>query len=207
MAVTADWIGNADVQAYQGKINWLTGTIKCALLSAVPNPTTAVHWSDVSANEVTGTGYTAGGATVTSPTLTYTAANSWATAWAASTAYAAGAVVRPATGNGYLYQCVTAGSSGATAPTWPTVVGQDVTDGTVTWVCAGTGIVQFSSAAVSWANATISAVAAVFYDATSGVATTEPLIGVQNFGGTVSSTNGTYQLSPDSLGWLVTFPS
>ena len=53
-----------------------------------------------------------------------------------TTAYALYTVVEPATRNNYRYRCTTAGTSGSSPPTWPTTVGQTVTDGTVTWTCA-----------------------------------------------------------------------
>lgn len=56
---------------------------------------------------------------------------------ATSTEYSAGDIVRPATANGYIYICQTAGTSSASAPTWPTVIGTTVVDGTVTWRCYG----------------------------------------------------------------------
>lgn len=66
--------------------------------------------------------------------------------WTASTAYTtAWGVVVPgwktnSTGtptNANWYKCTVAGSSGASQPTWPTTVGNTVTDGTVTWQCMG----------------------------------------------------------------------
>jgi hypothetical protein len=39
------------------------------------------------------------------------------------------------TGNGYYYECTTAGTTGATEPTWPIIPGNTVVDGTVTWTC------------------------------------------------------------------------
>ena len=57
------------------------------------------------------------------------------TVWLASHAYALGDVVVPTAGleNGFRYECTTAGTSGATAPTWSTAEGGTTTDNTVTW--------------------------------------------------------------------------
>jgi hypothetical protein len=60
---------------------------------------------------------------------------------AVSTSYDFGAKVIPSTANGRLYQCIVGGTSGATAPTWPTNInariGAQITDGTATWKDAG----------------------------------------------------------------------
>jgi len=56
-------------------------------------------------------------------------------AWAASTAYSLGDFVHATTFNGFRYECTTAGTSGASEPTWPLVEGDTVDDGTVTWTC------------------------------------------------------------------------
>lgn len=53
--------------------------------------------------------------------------------WAASTAYASGDYVIPTTPNGRLYKCTTAGTSGASEPTWPTTDGGTVNDGGAVW--------------------------------------------------------------------------
>lgn len=56
-------------------------------------------------------------------------------AWAATTAYSLGDRVEPTTPNTYVYEVTTAGTSGGSEPTWPTVVGSTVVDGTVVWTC------------------------------------------------------------------------
>lgn len=50
----------------------VTGTLKCALVTSAYTPNQNLHdfWDDVSANEVTGTGYTAGGNAAATPTVT-----------------------------------------------------------------------------------------------------------------------------------------
>ena len=56
-------------------------------------------------------------------------------AWVAGTAYKPDDVVESASRNGYRYRVTVAGTSAASAPTWPTTIGVTVTDGTVTWKC------------------------------------------------------------------------
>ncbi|RJE90654.1 hypothetical protein D3P07_00655 [Paenibacillus sp. 1011MAR3C5] len=56
-----------------------------------------------------------------------------ATTWMASTAYTVGQAVVPATANGFVYVCKTAGTSNAFAPTWSTISGETVNDGSVAW--------------------------------------------------------------------------
>ena len=60
--------------------------------------------------------------------------------WAASRPRVVGDVVRSAasTTHGYGYICTAAGTSGTSAPTWPTTLGATVTDGTAVWTCART---------------------------------------------------------------------
>ncbi|MDI6815278.1 MAG: hypothetical protein QMC90_04280 [Dehalococcoidales bacterium] len=61
--------------------------------------------------------------------------NKAAPAWAANTAYALGDKVEPTTKNNCVYECTTAGTSGATEPTWTTNEGSTVADNTVVWTC------------------------------------------------------------------------
>lgn len=60
------------------------------------------------------------------------------TTWAATTAYLLNALVRPTAENGFFYRATVAGTSAASAPTWPTTIGNTVVDGTITWRCEGT---------------------------------------------------------------------
>ncbi|MBI3599119.1 MAG: hypothetical protein HY097_00545 [Nitrospinae bacterium] len=57
--------------------------------------------------------------------------------WGASTSYTANNFVYRTTGSGHIYGAITAGTSGATEPTWPTDIGAVVADGTVVWQEAG----------------------------------------------------------------------
>jgi len=59
------------------------------------------------------------------------------TAWTASTAYTLGQFVVPTAGleNGFRYECTTVGTSGSSAPTWPTTEGATVADNTAVWTC------------------------------------------------------------------------
>lgn len=62
--------------AGQGQIDIDSVTIKCALVVAAYTPDQNLHdfWSDVSANEVSGSNYTAGGNACASPTVTMSGA-------------------------------------------------------------------------------------------------------------------------------------
>ncbi len=59
--------------------------------------------------------------------------------WAPNTSYAAGNLITPSTGNGYYYMANPGGVSGNSAPTFPTTVGDTVTDGNtgLTWTNMG----------------------------------------------------------------------
>lgn len=107
MAVTAYWYANAFVNAFtQAKpLDWDTNTIKCLLTTSTytPNQDTHASLADIT-NEVTGTGYTTGGATLASKTnattnnvITLDAAD---TAWSSSTITARRAVIYDSTGGG-----------------------------------------------------------------------------------------------------------
>lgn len=75
MAVTAKLYGNAILKMLNKEIDWDSDTIKVALCTSsyTPNQDTHDYFDDVVANEITGTGYTAGGATLASKTTNYDA--------------------------------------------------------------------------------------------------------------------------------------
>lgn len=141
-----------------------------------PNKLTQSTVSQLTNELAAGNGYTVGGVAAAA-TRTKTDANSWGTSRAASTAYTVGTVVRPATGNGLLYRATTAGTTGSTLPTYPTVVGQTVTDGGVVWQCVGSSITVITTANPVWAAASFSGVRyAVLSYRNAGTAATQPLI-------------------------------
>ena len=55
-----------------------------------------------------------------------------------ATPYTAGEILIPYYNNGHYYRCATTGTSSTSEPSWPTTNAATVTDGTVTWVEAGT---------------------------------------------------------------------
>ncbi len=200
MAVTAKWYANAFLKMLAKEISWSSDTIKVALTTSSYSPSQATHdYFDDVTDEVTGAGYTAGGATLASKTIAY-AASSTLTAWAANTAYVVGDVVRKTADNGHCYRCIIAGTShAATEPTWPTVTGQVVTDNTATWAEYGAGIVKLDATDTSWTNSTITARIAVIYVAT-GTASTSALLGYVDFGADKTTTDGTFLLTWDGDG-------
>ena len=74
MAVTGFWYGNAFKSAFNKEIDLDTDVLKVMLCTSAytPNQDTHQYKSSIT-GEVVGTGYTAGGATLTSPTVVYTA--------------------------------------------------------------------------------------------------------------------------------------
>lgn len=129
--------GNFLVKALNKEVDWDTDTIKVALCTSsyTPNQDTHDYFNDVT-NEVTGTGYTAGGNTLASKTITYDDANN---------------------------------------------------------------VIILDAADTTWASSTITARYAVVY-ASTGTASTSPLIGYVDFGSDQSSTNGNFTITWDSTG-------
>lgn len=107
MAVSAFLYGSFPAKLANGEIDWDTDTVKVALLNSGHTPSQDSHdyFSDVSANEVTGTGYTAGGVQLTNVSVSYTAASNTQTfdadnvVWSGSTITARYAVVYVDTGS------------------------------------------------------------------------------------------------------------
>jgi len=92
MAVGANWYGLGFVALANKEIDWTGDTIKMALLDSgyTPDLDADDYFDDVSADEITGTAYTAGGEALTGRTAPYAAGTnifslksadvSWATA-------------------------------------------------------------------------------------------------------------------------------
>lgn len=210
MAIVATPYRQFTARALAAGVNFNADTIRCILEAPgsaySPNPDTDVYKDSISFTEVaTGGGYTTGGVALAGKSVTYTAANSWGTSWAATTAYVVGQVVRPAAGNGHLYRVLTAGTTAGSAPTWPTNAGGTVADGTVTWEEIGAGVTVLTATSPSWPTSTIAAKAAIYFDDTP--ASNKPLIARVDFGGTVSTTAGTFTVTIDPILGILYVPT
>jgi hypothetical protein len=105
MAVTTKWFGKALLAAFNKEVDWNSDTIKIALVTSSYTFDQDAHdyFNDIT-NEVSGTGYIAGGQTLTSCTATYDGPSNTLTldaadpSWATSTITARGAVVYVSTG-------------------------------------------------------------------------------------------------------------
>lgn len=74
MAVTAYWFGLAISAILNKEVDWAADAIKVALCTSTYTPSQDTHdYFDDITNEVVGTGYTAGGAALGTPTIGYTA--------------------------------------------------------------------------------------------------------------------------------------
>lgn len=146
MTVTAYWYGYALAKAFGStqatgtpSFDWLSDTIKVALLNSSYSPSQDTHkfFSEVDSREVSGTGYTAGGATLSNKTMDYTAGtnvvafkNGAATTWPTSAITARYAVIYKS------------GSNAATSPLLGYVdFGANVVSNagtfTITWAAGG----------------------------------------------------------------------
>ncbi|MFI2208686.1 hypothetical protein [Streptomyces sp. NPDC020141] len=76
---TGKWFGPAIGKVLGKQLDLVNDSIKVALVagSYTPNQDTHDEWADVSANETSGTGYTAGGKVLASKTMTYDSTNNW----------------------------------------------------------------------------------------------------------------------------------
>ena len=133
---TGKFYGNAIVKAFNKEIDWNSDTVKVALVTSTytPNQDTHDYWNDVSGNEATGTGYTAGGVTLTNATVTYDSGTNVVkldaddVSWTASTITARYAVIYVSTGDastspliGYVdFGTDQSSSSGTFAINWST---------------------------------------------------------------------------------------
>lgn len=105
MATTKTY-GSLIAKAFNKEVDFDTDTIKVALLTSsyTPNQDTDDYWNDISSFEVTGTGYTTGGATLGNKSVTYTSGTNVTkfdgddVSWTSSTITARYAVVYVATG-------------------------------------------------------------------------------------------------------------
>lgn len=106
MAVSAKLYGNAILKAFNKEIDFEADTIKCMLCtnSYTPDQDTHDYKADIT-NEVSGTGYTAGGATLGTKAASYTAGTNVAkfdaadVSWSSSTITARYAVLYVDTGS------------------------------------------------------------------------------------------------------------
>lgn len=208
--VTFEWFSKAFANEQGGEvsgdafaIDYLSDTIKCALLTstAAPNKDTWETWADIT-NEVVGAGYTTLGAALASKTLVVTPADSWGVSRANSTAYAVGDIVRPAAANTFVYRCIVAGTSGGGLPTYTTNIGESFADGGVTWTNLGKAIVAWDAADPSWATSTITARYAIIFKDT-GTAGTSPLMILGTFSADVISSGGTFAITLPTSGFGV----
>ena len=206
MTVLATWYRNALAQSFSAKsVDWDSDSLKLTLHTSSYTPDLDAHvFVSSLTNELsTAAGYTSGGVTLTSPTVTYTAAASWGTSRANSTAYTVGQIVRPASSDGFLYRCIQAGTSAGTLTTLTTGVGNNTTDSGVIWDCVGKGIVVLDAADASWSTATFTGVRyGVISDRTPGTAATQPLLGLIDFVTDQAGGGGLFQIVFDAQGIL-----
>jgi hypothetical protein len=138
--------GRLALSLFNKEIDYEADTIKAALVTSSYTPSQDNHdyWDDVSANEVSGTGYTAGGATLGSKTITYDGASNKTTLDAADVTWAASTLT--------ARYCVIYDDSPATAATKPLIAyidfgaNQSSSAGTFTVSWSAQGVVTMTMA-------------------------------------------------------------
>lgn len=202
------WSHYAKAKALAGDLDYPADDIRLALMAAAYTPAaplTSQWWADVVASELAnGSGYTTNGVALANKSAAVTEANSWGTSRAATTAYTTGQIVRPASGNGHLYRAQSSGTTGSSTPTYPTTVGDQVADGTVTWEEWGAAILLLTSDPATWTGLSLTGVRYAWaYDRTPGSDATRPLLFLVDLGAAQTITNTAYSIGPDStLGWV-----
>ncbi|MCD2193530.1 hypothetical protein LQ327_09055 [Actinomycetospora endophytica] len=196
-----------DLKAYTKQINLSTDALWLVLLSPsyTPNYDTHILYSDVSGFELaSGGGYTPGGIQLTGQAISYVTAASWSYSWAASTPHVVDDVVRPSSANGFLYRYTGAGTSGSSAPAFPTTPGVAVADGTATLECVGSGVTQISASNVTWGAPFTAGPAryAALIDKTPG---TPILIGLSDFGSSITGQSGAFSEQWNAEGIFLLF--
>jgi hypothetical protein len=192
-----------------GLVNWSGNTALTVTLHTsayVPDRANHALVSQLSNELAAGSGYSTGGVTLTNPVVTTTVANSWSATWATGATYRVGQVVRPTVGNGLLYQVTTAGVSAAGEPTWPTTIGECVTDGSVHWSCAGRAMVQLdaNNLAPGWTGFSAGPFRhVVLSDRLPVGAASQTLIGVWSYTGDQVGGSGDYDLVFDAAGLIL----
>ena len=144
MAVTAKWFGKAFLSVFNDEIDWDSDTIKVALATDTYTPDQDVHdYFDDVTNEVSGTGYTAGGATLASKTKAYDAGTNVMKLDAADVTWASSSITAR-----YAIVYVSTGTASTSALICYVDFGADVTstngDFTITWSADGIAKVTVS---------------------------------------------------------------
>jgi hypothetical protein len=104
MAVTAKCYGLFFSSLANKEIDWNTDTIKCMLTTNTYTPDQDTHqYKSSVTNEVTGTNYVAGGATLANPTITYTAGTNVLKLDADDASWATSTITLPASGSAIVY--------------------------------------------------------------------------------------------------------
>jgi hypothetical protein len=83
------------------------------------------------------------------PVIIETEASAWSQAWTLGTTYAVGQVVNGGA-SGFLYQCISPGMAASNPPTQTVIGALDSSSTGALFICVGTSITVYTSAAAQW---------------------------------------------------------
>lgn len=199
----------AQLRAWSGQVNWVTDNIVMTQHTSFyePDLDADAFVSDLADEVPAGLGYIQGGLPLLNRSARYFPADGWPSAWSPVTVYQAGQVVRPQAPAGFLFRCITAGTSGAGAPAWPAAIGSTISDGSAAWGCIAAGAVALLASPVQWLSYSASVRYLVVSDRTPASPSAQPLIALLDLGTTYTGSGGNFDANFDPAGAIVLWPS
>jgi len=199
----------AQQKAWHKEIDWADDAVVITQHTSAyaPDLDGDAYVSDLAGEVATGNGYVQGGVLLAARTASYIPANAWPQQWQPMAPYQYGQIVRPTAGNGLLFRCVTAGTTGASQPSWPGSGMIAVADGSAAWLGIAAGAISLAASSVQWLSYTGTFRYLVISDRTQGAASAQPLIALSDLGASSTGSGGNLDVNFDPSGVVALWAS